>query len=354
MLPNVCSPLILRVYLRFAIAIFFTLLIMYWVWFPVRASSPDNRFDTNVLDKFYNGINMGADDHASDAYCWIISCLFGAWIFGGFDASAHLAEETLQASTTVARGIYIATFSGWVLSVPTLFVILACLQDLNGVVAASYSNNFAEYLVQLLGERGAVAVLVVLWVDSVCGTAANFMSAQRVTYAMARDHILPFSPIFRRLSAMRMPVNAAVLVYCISVAVSAAAIGSAVAFSAITATAVIAANASFVIPIVARQTIARQTFVPADWNLGRLSTLLATIATLWISYLFVVLLLPQQYPVAGETLNYAPICIGTVGGLSLAGWFLPKWGARHWFHGPVRTISAEVVVNAQVREQKGK
>ena len=40
--------------------------------------------------------------------------------FYGYDASAHLAEETLQASTVVAKGIYVATFSGWLLSVSTL------------------------------------------------------------------------------------------------------------------------------------------------------------------------------------------------------------------------------------------
>jgi hypothetical protein len=45
-------------------------------------------------------------------------------------------------------------------------------------------------------------------------------------------------------------------------------IGSTGAISAITATATIATNASHLFPIVARHTAARQTFMPAKWNLG--------------------------------------------------------------------------------------
>lgn len=31
---------------------------------------------------------------------------------------------------------------------------------------ATYANNWAEYLVQLIGPQGAIAILTLLWVDS--------------------------------------------------------------------------------------------------------------------------------------------------------------------------------------------
>lgn len=109
-----------------------------------------------------------------------------------------------------------------------------------------------------------------LWVDSTCATASCLLSVQRVTYAISRDHVLPFSTFFRKLSKHKMVVNAAWLVYVISVAITCAAIGSTVAFSAITATPTIATNASYLFPIVsylflivARHTAGRKTFVPA-------------------------------------------------------------------------------------------
>lgn len=81
------------------------------------------------------------------------------------------------------------------------------------------------------------------------------------------------------------------------VAITCAVIGSTVAFSAITATATIATNFSYLIPIVARYTVGRKNFVPARWNLGKLSPFLGLVSTLYIMFLFVVLLLPQLYPV---------------------------------------------------------
>lgn len=159
-----------------------------------------------------------------------------------------------------------------------------------------------------------MAILSLLWVDSMCATASCFLSAQRVTYAISRDHVLPYSSFFRKLSKRKMAVNAAILVYAISVIVTTAVIGSTVAFSAITATATITTNVSYLIPIVARHTAGRKSFVPAKWNLGRYSLPMAVIASGYICFLFVVLILPQLYPVTSETLNYAPICIGKCSG----------------------------------------
>jgi hypothetical protein len=132
-----------------------------------------------------------------------------------------------------------STLSAWLLSIPTLIIVLFCMQDFDGIISATYSNNWAEYLVQTIGPKGAVAILSILWVDSTCATASCFMSAQRVTFAISRDGVLPFSKYFRRLNKNKIPVNAAFLVTGLSIAITCAVIGSSVAFTAITATATI-------------------------------------------------------------------------------------------------------------------
>lgn len=185
-----------------------------------------------------------------------------------------------------------------------MIIILFCIQDFDGIIAATYSNNWAEYLVQLVGENGAVAVLSLLWVDSTCATASCFMSAQRVTFAISRDGVLPFSKYFRQLSKNRIPVHAAYLVCALSIIITLAVIGSTVAFSAITATAVVATNTSYLIPIVARYTVGRKDFKPAKWNLGRWSPFLGLIAVMYILLLFSVLLLPQLYPITKVGVPY--------------------------------------------------
>lgn len=232
-------------------------------------------------------------------------------------------------------------------------MILFCIQDFDIIVSASYANNWAEYLVQLLDEPAAVAVLVILWIDSTCATTSCFMSAQRVTFAISRDGVLPFSKYFRTLNAQRTPLHAAYLVLFLSVAITCAVIGSTVAFSAITATATIATNFSYLIPIAARHTVGRDAFQPARYNLGRWSVVIGTVSCLYIMFQFVVLLLPQIYPVTAETLNYAPICIGIVSLVSLAGWWLPfELGGRYWFTGPKRTIDEFGQDSEKVAQEK--
>jgi amino acid transporter len=351
MAPNIINQKVLSWYFRFAVVIFHVLVIIYWVWFPISAARGSGfQSGSGVFKHFYNGINEGDEKQASDAYCWIISILFGAWVFYGYDASVHLAEETQEASEVVAKGMWMSTLSAWLMSVPTLIIILFCIQDFDGIIAGTYANNWAEYLVQLVGPNGAVAILSLLWVDSTCATASCFMSAQRVTYAISRDGILPGSKYFRRLSKKsRMPIHAAWLVLAMSVIITTAVIGSVVAFSAITATATIATNVSYLFPIIARHTVGRNTFEPAKWNLGRYSTICALVSSVYIGFLVVVLLLPQLYPVTGQTLNYAPIMIGGISIISLVGWVLPfGYGGRAWFKGPQRTITEEEVADARV------
>ncbi|QYT03412.1 Amino acid or gaba permease [Trichoderma simmonsii] len=351
MLPNIISPRVLQLYFRFAILIFFSLFFAYWIWFPTKASG-NFQPSSGVFQHFFNNINEGDKKQASDGYCWVISTLFGAWIFFGYDASAHLAEETKEASAVVAKGMWMATLSGWLLSIPTLILILFCIQDFDGIIAATYANNWAEYLMQLIGPAGSTAILVLLWIDSTCATASAFMSAQRVTYAISRDNVLPFSRYFRKLtSTHRMPLHAAFLVAAISIAISTAVIGSSVAFSAITAMSTIATNVSYLFPIIARQTVGAAVFVPAKWNLGRASPVIATISSVWICYLFVVLLLPQVYPVTGTTLNYAPVMIGAITLISLVGWVFPfGLGGKYWFKGPQTTITDVDVLEATIPE----
>ncbi|KKY16223.1 putative thiamine transporter thi9 [Phaeomoniella chlamydospora] len=347
MAPNIWNQRVLKWYFRAAIIIYFVLFFLTWIWIPASVS-PNFASKDEVFDRFVNGINGGSKKQASDPYCWTIGILFGAWVFYGFDASAHISEETVSASENVARSMWLATVSSWSLSVPLLILILFCIQDLDGIINGSYSNNWAEFLVQTVGKKGAVGILSVLWIDSTCATASCFMSAQRVTYAISRDNVLPGSKWFKQLTPeKRMPVHAGLLVYAISVILTTAVIGSEVAFTAITATATIATNFSYLIPIAARHTIGRNHFEPAPWNLGRFSVPIGIVASSYIGIECIVLLLPQYYPVTGQTLNYAPVCIGIVSVVSIVGWLFPVYGGRHWFKGPQKTIT-ELEMNGAI------
>ncbi|KAK6408757.1 hypothetical protein LTR81_016818 [Elasticomyces elasticus] len=84
MAPNIISQRVLRLYFRFATFIFFTLFLLYWIWFPAATAAHGQfRSRSEVFKHFYNGINGGETKEASDAYTWVIGILFGAWVFYG-------------------------------------------------------------------------------------------------------------------------------------------------------------------------------------------------------------------------------------------------------------------------------
>jgi hypothetical protein len=55
--------------------------------------------------------------------------------------------------------------------------------------------------------------------------------------------------------------------------------------------------------------------------------------------------------VTAQTLNYAPICIGAITVISVVGWIFPQWGGRHWFQGPIKTITDDEFRSARVETQ---
>lgn len=236
------------------------------------------------------------------------------------DASVHLSEETYEASAVVARGMWTGTVATWLGSVPILALVMVCMQDFMGVVNGGFANNWAAYLEQLVGTKGAVAILVLTWFDGILCTGVCILSAQRITFAIARDRILPFGPWLSKLGKNHLPVNAAVVVVIISIgkssaslhieingrhwlmllshtAINASVIGSYVAFTALTAATTVGTNLSYLIPIVARHTVGRKDFQVAEWNLGRWTIPITCVASAYIGFLFVVLMLPQLYPV---------------------------------------------------------
>ncbi|KIX05681.1 uncharacterized protein Z518_03653 [Rhinocladiella mackenziei CBS 650.93] len=153
MTPNVDSPRLLQYYFRFVVAIFFTL------FFMVQDLVSDHGVGENtsmpVMESLTCSVVVSIWDRKNMHRCRS----FQSCSVPGIRSMAHLAEETKQASTIVVKGIYMSTFSAWLQSIPTLIIVLFCMQDLEGVVSVTYANNWAEYLVQLVDENGALAVL---------------------------------------------------------------------------------------------------------------------------------------------------------------------------------------------------
>jgi hypothetical protein len=94
-------------------------------------------------------------------------------------------------------------------------------------------------------------------------------------------------------------------------------------------------NVSLGLPIALR-VIYPDRFVQGPFYLGKFSYPIAIVSTLWISFMLIVLCLPEINPVNSKTLNYAPVALGVVVVVYALGFWVIS--ARKWFVGPVKRI----------------
>jgi amino acid transporter len=129
--------------------------------------------------------------------------LLPAYTISGFDASAHVSEETVGAARHVPRGLVqsvgVAALFGWLM----LASIVLAIPDMDAT-AAKGDQGFLFVMDSLRLAPGirhgldlGTAVATYL-----CGLAI-VTSASRMTFAFARDGGLPFSEALRRVSPAR-------------------------------------------------------------------------------------------------------------------------------------------------------
>lgn len=109
------------------------------------------------------------------------------------------------------------------------------------------------------------------------------------------------------------------------------------AFNAMVSIATIGLYIAYALPILFRVTLARKSFVPGPFNLGRYGVVVGWIAVVWVAIISVLFSLPVEYPVTMETLNYTPVAVGGLLLLTVGSWV---FRARYWFKGPITNIDS--------------
>jgi amino acid transporter len=226
---------------------------------------------------------------APPALLFVLALLQAQWTYTGYDASAHVAEETKLARLNSAWGIFLSVAVSAVVGYVMLLVLTWCIP--NGDVAATSADpypvlyivagNLSPFLTNLI----AVLIGVAMWL---CGLA-SVTSMGRMWYAFARDDGMPGSRWIKRVSTKGTPVVAIVVTSILSVLVCV----YAAAFYVVTSISTIALYLAYVIPIFLnlRNRIPREL---APWSLGRFGPLVNGIAVVWCLVITVMFMLPPN------------------------------------------------------------
>jgi amino acid transporter len=231
--------------------------------------------------------------------------------FTGYDASAHLAEETHDPARSTPRGILasvgVSAIAGYLL----LVAITLAIRDLPAIAGDKHAalTVMRIALGDTFGRLGMGLALAAMWF---CGLS-SVTSASRTLYAFSRDRGLPFSSFVSRVSPRtRTPM----------VAIGVATVGplclvlgtapfSDSLFDAMAKMATMALYVSYAAPILlgalARHRGAWKRMGP--FELGRLGVPIAWVAVFWsIVVLVVCCLPPNQLP--AQMLGGAVVLLG--------------------------------------------
>ncbi|WP_236046167.1 amino acid permease [Streptacidiphilus fuscans] len=279
-----------------------------------------------VFGHFVNTTGWG-----SSLYVAALGLLLAQYTFTGYDASAHMTEETRDAARTGPRGIIISILvslvAGWVLLIGITFAI----QDYNGEMNTPTHVAPAQIFIDAVGSTGGkLLLLIAIGAQLFCGMS-SVTANSRMIYAFSRDGALPGSALWHRINPRtRTPTNGVWLAAGGAFVLGLPALWNNTAYTAVTSISVIGLYIAYVIPTFLRLRLG-SAFRPGPWQLGRWSRPVGTVAVVWVAIITVLFMLPTANPITRDTFNYAPIAVLVVLGFA-GGWWLLS--ARRWFVGP--------------------
>jgi len=286
----------------------------------------------------------GWGERASHAYIVVIGILVAQYTLIGYDASAHMTEETHNAAMSGPLGILMAIGVSAILGWYTILGLLFSIQDFDTTVATPTKQPVAQIFLDTVGEKGAIVLMVIIIMGLFLCGIFSVLSNSRMMYAFARDGGFPGHKFFHYVHPKtQVPVRTVWLACTLSFILGLPSFASAVAFTAATSITTIGLYISYGIPIALR-VLNREDFKKGPFHLGRFSYPIAIIAIIWICFISVAFVLPQLNPVTSQTFNYASVAVGVVLVYSIGFWLI---SARKWFKGPIKYVEAdgaEVVV----------
>ncbi len=298
-------------------------------------------------------------------YVLPLGFLLTQYTITGYDASAHLSEETQSAANGAAKGIWQSIFysaiGGWILLLSFVFAAtnLDVINSTDPSVNPYGAGTALAVLYSALGSGLFKAVVFISMAGQIFCTTACMTSTSRMLFAFSRDGAVPGARLWARVNANGTPRNAVLIGALAGVVLTLPALyrapnGAPVAFYAVVSIGVIGLYGAFAIPIWFRWR-AGDSFTPGPWTLGnryKWMNIVAVAEIVVTSVYFLLPFTPTGWPgnsgFTWTAVNYTPI---VVLGALLALWIGWHTSAKHWFTGPRRTVDLPAGVSARRRSR---
>ena len=320
---------------------------------------PDNHQSVSyVFTETINNSGFSGSGWGSIVFWYVfgLGLLMSQYTITGFDASAHMSEETHQASRMAAVGMYmsvvVSVAFGWVLLLAVTFAVpdtQGTLDAVGGAVTYIWTTSMSKTWAEILLFICCVAQMFCL--------TASVTSASRMMFAFSRDRALPGHQLWRQVSRSRIPYNAVLAIGVLAWALMIPTYwNNATGYLVGTSIAVIGLYIAFILPVILRLRQGDK-FVHGSWSLGNHYKWIDTVSIIWVAIITILFLgpvtptgIPWHDGFNWDVANYAPLTVG--GALILfGGWWLIS--AKNWFKGPVRMGTEDELEQMEARQEAG-
>jgi amino acid transporter len=326
---------------------------------PDDHASADFVFTETINNSGFN------DGLTSGGFFWFyvlpLGFLLTMYTQTGYDASAHVSEETKGAAIGAAKGVWRSVFWAGAIGWLVLLAITFAAADAGFVNDPENGFGLGSSLAifnSALDPWAAKLVILIATIGQLfCGMAC-LTSASRMCYAFSRDRAVPGHRIWTRLNHHRIPAFAVLFMATLALLITLPALvgdenNFTYAFAAVVSIAVIGLYIAYVIPTFLRWRMGDR-FKPGPWTLGKKYKWINPAAVIWVIICVIVFSLPQS-PAGvpwhddwdAKFANYAPVTVLIVI-IGVGLWWLIS--ARHTFTGPIREI--EFDAGAGITEEK--
>ena len=294
-----------------------------------------NKTGTTGIFDFKN--STGWSFPGSGIYVFLVGLLLAQYTITGFDASAHVSEETVGASTSapkaIVRSIWISAIAAFLMNGAMLLAMPKGKYD--EIAAGGILAGALVFTTAITGFVGKLLVIIATVGQFFCGMA-SVTANSRMIYAFSRDRGLPGSSLWHKINPRtRTPTNSLWLGIVLSALAGSLTLiptnkGVPVAFFALTLMCVIGLYISYIIPVFLR--LRNPDFKQGPWNLGSRSKLIGWFAVAYVFVICIVGLLPQFVPWnKWETAN---LTLPVIGGIAVTVGIWWMVSAKRWFVGP--------------------
>jgi amino acid transporter len=206
----------------------------------------------------------------------LLATILPAYLISSFDATGNASEETHKASWTAPAASVFANTAAYIMGAIIIFLVVLAIQDVPSVMASA--TPVKDILDNAVGST-ITSIFEALAIVALTATLAMLqLTGIRVLWAQARDGQVPAARWLRKVSRQRIPINATIVIFVLSVVF---AMWSSLLSVLAAMTALSWALSYTVVVIVGLYAVLKKKLPSHPWHYGKFSALIFVLAILW-------------------------------------------------------------------------